>query len=77
MLKTGEAALALDPLSSSGVEKSMRLGVQTAVAANTLLLDPAAADVAWDFYESSLVASAADHAVWTRDHYGRAWPGDG
>ena len=76
-LKIGETALALDPLSSSGVEKSMRLALQAAVAANTLLCDPGAADLAREFYESALIASGALHAIWTQEHYERAWPGSG
>ncbi len=76
-LKLGEAALALDPLSSSGVEKAMRLALQSAVAANTVLRDPTETDFAREFYESSVVSGAAAHAVWTRGSYARAWPGDG
>jgi hypothetical protein len=75
-LKLGDAALALDPLSSSGVEKAMRLAVQSAVAANTILRDPTAMAAAREYYELSLVSGAAAHAVWTRGFYSRAWPGD-
>jgi flavin-dependent dehydrogenase len=75
VLKIGENALALDPLSSSGVEKSMRLALQAAVAANTVLSAPESAELARDYYESSLLSSAANHLTWTQGFYGRAWPG--
>jgi hypothetical protein len=54
----------------------MRLALQAAVAANTVLRDPTANAVAGEFYESSLLSAAATHAVWTRGYYARAWPGD-
>ncbi len=73
----GEKVMALDPLSSSGVEKSMRQALQVAVAVNTVLRDPREADLARSFYEARLVESAALHARWTRDYYARAWPGPG
>jgi hypothetical protein len=74
-VKLGENALALDPLSSCGVERAMRLALQAVIAANTLLRDPQAAALARDFYESSLAESAAAHSVWSRGYYRQAWPG--
>ena len=71
----GEMALALDPLSSSGVEKSMRLALQAVIAVNTVLHDPGDAELAREFYESRLAESAALHAKWTRGYYRQAWPG--
>jgi hypothetical protein len=71
----GEMALALDPLSSSGVEKSMRSALQAVIAVNTVLHDPGDAELAREFYESRLVESAALHAKWTRGYYRQAWPG--
>jgi hypothetical protein len=53
----------------------MRSALQAAIAANTLLSDPATAGLVEDFYESCLLESAATHAVWTRDYYRQAWPG--
>jgi 2-polyprenyl-6-methoxyphenol hydroxylase-like FAD-dependent oxidoreductase len=75
-LKLGDAALAIDPLSSSGIEKAMRIALQSAIAANTILRDSTATGAAQEFYESSLLSAAAAHAVWTRDFYARAWPGE-
>jgi flavin-dependent dehydrogenase len=73
----GERVLALDPLSSSGVEKSMRLALQAVIAVNTVLRDPDEAELARGFYESRLVESAALHAKWTRSYYRLAWPSPG
>jgi flavin-dependent dehydrogenase len=75
LIKVGECALALDPLSSSGVEVSMRLALQAVIAANTVLRDPDSAPLARQFYEARLFESAATHSTWTRSYYGRAWPG--
>lgn len=74
-IKLGEAAYALDPLSSSGVEKALHLTLQAVVAANTLLQDASLTALARNFYESRLLESAATHAVWTRGYYAAAWPG--
>jgi flavin-dependent dehydrogenase len=71
----GERALALDPLSSTGVEKSMRLALQGVIAANTVLDDPRSAELAREFYEARLLESATVHTNWTRGFYAEAWPG--
>ena len=71
----GEKALALDPLSSTGVEKSMRLALQGVIAANTVLDDPGSAQLAREFYEARLLESATVHTNWTRGFYAAAWPG--
>jgi flavin-dependent dehydrogenase len=76
-VRVGELALALDPLSSTGVEKSLRGAIQAAIAIHTALRDPADAALARAFYADGLADSAARHARWTRAHYRRAWPGPG
>jgi len=76
-IKLGEAAFALDPLSSSGVEKAMRFALQAAVAANTLLREPASAGLARDFYESRLAQAVAAHRRWAADYYASAHWADG
>jgi flavin-dependent dehydrogenase len=74
-ISVGERALALDPLSSTGVEKSMRLALQGVIVANTVLDDPGAAQIAREFYEARLLESATVHTNWTRGFYASAWPG--
>jgi flavin-dependent dehydrogenase len=71
----GERALALDPLSSTGVEKSMRLALQGVIAANTVLDDPGSTELAREFYEARLLESATVHTNWSRSFYAEAWPG--
>lgn len=73
----GERVLALDPLSSTGVEKSLRGALLAAIAIHTSLRDPADTDLARAFYASRLAQSAARHVQWTQSYYRQAWPGPG
>ncbi|SFM94126.1 flavin-dependent monooxygenase QhpG [Rugamonas rubra] len=74
-LKLGDAAFALDPVSSSGVEKAMRFSLQAAVALHTVLGDarPDSGALARRFFEGRLVEACARHAHWTEAYYGQAW----
>jgi len=71
-IQLGEAAFAIDPLSSSGVEKAMRFTLQAVIAANTLLKDADAAPLARNFYQDRLEQAATTHAVWARGYYAKA-----
>ena len=71
-IAVGEAALALDPISSSGVQKALQSALAAAVVANTLLRRPASASAAMGFYESSLHDASARHSRWTAGHYATA-----
>ncbi len=77
-LKLGDAAFALDPVSSSGVEKAMRFSLQAAVALHTMLGDDRNGRhaLARRFYEGRLVEACARHAHWTETYYGQAWCAD-
>lgn len=77
-LKLGDAAFALDPISSSGVEKAMRFSLQAAVALNTMLGDDGAThhELARRFFESRLVEACARHAHWTEAYYAQVWCAD-
>lgn len=77
-LKLGDAAFALDPVSSSGVEKAMRFSLQAAVALHTVLGDagPGRSALAQQFFEGRLVEACARHAHWTEAYYGQAWCAD-
>jgi flavin-dependent dehydrogenase len=68
-LKVGEAAFALDPLSSSGVQKAMASGIIAAIVANTVLLRPQDAGLALDFYRCEQTAAAGRHRAWTANVY--------
>lgn len=76
ILKVGDAALALDPLSSSGVEKSMRFALQATLAINTLLANEGASMLAKQFLEARLYEACGRHMAWTRDQYANAWCAD-
>jgi hypothetical protein len=68
----GEAALALDPLSSSGVQKAIQTALAGAIVANTLLERPASADAAMDFYRTNLEDASVRHRHWAAGYYGEA-----
>lgn len=74
-LKLGDAAFALDPVSSSGVEKAMRFSLQAAIAAHTYCQasDTAQQDLAREFYLQRLTEAAARHHFWTATYYQQAW----
>jgi hypothetical protein len=77
-LKLGDAAFALDPVSSSGVEKAMRFSLQAAVALHTVLGNGSkdSQALARRFVEDRLVEACARHAHWTETYYGQAWCAD-
>jgi flavin-dependent dehydrogenase len=68
-IKVGDAALALDPLSSSGVQKAINTALTAAIVVNTLLRCPERADVANRFYWNNLQDSSDQHRRWTAQHY--------
>jgi flavin-dependent dehydrogenase len=68
-IKIGEAALALDPLSSSGVQKAINTALTGAVVINTLLRRPERADTACRFYTSNLAEASDRHRRWAAGHY--------
>lgn len=71
-IKVGEAALALDPLSSSGVQKSINTALTGAVVVNTMLRCPERADAAGRFYRNNLAESSDRHRRWAAQHYATA-----
>lgn len=68
-LKVGDAALAIDPLSSSGVQKAIQSALSGAVVANTLLRKPESAHTAMQFYRESLSYASERHRGWAAAHY--------
>lgn len=69
MIRVGEAALGIDPVSSSGVQKSIQTALAGAVTANTLLRRPESAQIAMDFYRSMLADASGRHCRWAAEHY--------
>jgi len=70
-LRVGEAALAIDPVSSSGVQKAIQSSLAAAIVANTLLRRPELADAAMRFYRANLEDASRRHARWAAGYYGR------
>jgi hypothetical protein len=68
-IKVGDAALALDPLSSSGVQKAIQTALAGSAVVNTLLQRPQAQGLARQFYRDSLSEASTRHRTWARGHY--------
>jgi flavin-dependent dehydrogenase len=72
IFRVGDAALALDPLSSSGVQSALQSAVDAALAIHTLSQDPSADALVTDFLVRRSARRAARHAVYTSGFYGAA-----
>jgi hypothetical protein len=68
-IQLGDAALAIDPISSSGVQKAIQSALSGAIVANTLLRRPDWTDAAIDFYRTQLTDASERHRRWTAEHY--------
>ena len=71
-IKVGDAALSIDPLSSSGVQKAIQTALSGAVVVNTLLRRQESRGAAVEFYRSSLTDASERHRRWTSEYYGAA-----
>jgi len=69
MIRIGDAALALDPLSSSGVQKAIQSALSGAIVVNTLLEHPDRADVAMAAFRRQIDDTASRHGRWSSGHY--------
>jgi 2-polyprenyl-6-methoxyphenol hydroxylase-like FAD-dependent oxidoreductase len=67
----GEAAFAIDPISSSGVQAALGSGIVAAIAINTILNRNENGHAAIAFYSSHIARAAAQHAQWAANSYGR------
>jgi flavin-dependent dehydrogenase len=68
-LKIGEAAFAIDPLSSSGVQAAIQSALAASVAVHTALSRAAATAVAQSFYAEHVRYAADQHAAWAAQNY--------
>lgn len=68
-IRVGEAALALDPLSSSGVQKAIQTALSGAIVVNTLVSKTDTVDAALQFYRDSVQDASARHRAWAAQHY--------
>lgn len=71
-IKVGDAALSIDPLSSSGVQKAIQTALSGAVVVNTLVRKPESSAAAMEFYRSSLAAASERHSNWAGEYYSAA-----
>ena len=69
-IKVGEAALAIDPISSSGVQKAIQTALAGSVVCNTLLRRAESSAAALGFYRHNLAEASGRHCRWAADHYG-------
>jgi flavin-dependent dehydrogenase len=68
-IKVGDAALAIDPLSSSGVQKALQNALAGAVVVNTLLRTPDASAAAIRFFRESVNTASESHCRWAATNY--------
>jgi flavin-dependent dehydrogenase len=68
-IRIGDAALALDPVSSSGVQRAIQGSLAAAITANTLLRKPEQSAVAIDFYRTSLREASERHGRWAAQYH--------
>jgi flavin-dependent dehydrogenase len=68
-IQLGDAALAIDPISSSGVQKAIQSALSGAIVANTLLRRPGSTDAALGFYRAQLSDASERHRRWAGEHY--------
>lgn len=70
-VKIGEAAFAIDPISSTGVQRAIQTGLSAAIVVNTLLRRPQSAALARAFYRGEQEHSVGQHAAWAAAAYAR------
>lgn len=80
LVRVGEAAASLDPLSSQGLVAALRSGLQAAASLHTTLWRPADAALAAQFHAQQTHGVALRHARWcagfhqaAADHFGTAF----
>jgi len=72
LLRVGEAAFAIDPLSSQGVAAALRSAVQAAACVRTALRRPDDAALAWDFHRTQAQRAMRWHARLAGGYYAQA-----
>jgi flavin-dependent dehydrogenase len=69
--KVGDSALALDPLSSSGVQRAIQDALSAAIVANTVLRRPERTEAALQFRRAALNEASQRHCRWAASHYSK------
>ena len=68
-IRLGEASVAIDPLSSSGVQKALQTSLSGAIVVHTQLTCPDRAEAAMTFYRDDQRSSVTQHARWAGAAY--------
>jgi flavin-dependent dehydrogenase len=68
--RVGEASYALDPLSSTGVEKAAQNGTVAAIAIHTMLKQPSSTELCLRFYRDRQMETISAHRAWASTLYG-------
>jgi hypothetical protein len=68
--RIGQASYALDPLSSTGVEKAVQSATVAATAIHTILKEPGRVDLCVRFYCDRQQETISAHSVWASEFYG-------
>lgn len=71
-IKVGDSGLALDPLSSSGVQRAIQSALLGSVVVNTLLERPRLQRLAQRFYRENLAETSDRHRQWAQGYYAQA-----
>ena len=70
LFRIGDAALALDPIASSGIQAALQSAVDATLAIHNISEDPATGAMVESFVERRLERRAARRATWTAAFYG-------
>jgi hypothetical protein len=74
LLRVGDAAYSLDPLSSGGLAAALGSALHASAAIHTLLLHPERAPLVQRYYEDTRKSEIARHRAWSTRLYGEcAW----
>lgn len=68
--RVGEASYALDPLSSTGVEKAVQSAAVAATAIHTILQEPSRVNLCARFYRDRQQETISAHGAWASEFYG-------
>ena len=68
----GDSAFCLDPLSSTGVEKSLRFALHACTCYHTIMKTQDV-ELAHEFYQHKLMQTIVTHTRWTQDYYARSF----
>jgi flavin-dependent dehydrogenase len=71
-IKIGEAGVAIDPISSAGVQVAIQSAVGAAACVHSLRRDPGAVRLVAEFWRDELARRSKRHGLWSARFYGEA-----